>query len=296
VKPERAKNSRRERRERWWQFGEKTPALYHAIGRGHQFERHPKEWNPDLKLRRVLTCSLVSKYLGFAAVDARWVYAHKLAVFATESMGAFAVLASSINDSWARKNSSSLETRLNYSPSDAFETLPLCNLSDPSLEQAGANYEAARRKLAKSLGLGLTDLYNRFHAGTDQTSDLVLLRELHRDVDLAVARAYGWSDLHLGHDFHSLSFLPENDRVRFTISETARLEVLRRLGELNRQRYEEEQSAAPTAKPRASKGRAKAVPASQGAFALIEAPEVEPKTSKAKAAALAKKATKRSSR
>ncbi len=31
-----------------------------------------------------------------------------------------------------------------------------------------------------------------------------------------------------------------NDRIRFAISETARLEVLRRLAELNRQRYEEE--------------------------------------------------------
>jgi hypothetical protein len=296
VKPERAKNSRRERRERWWQFGEKTPALYHAIGRGHQFERHPKDWNPDLKLRRVLTCSLVSKYLGFAAVDARWVYAHKLAVFATDSMAAFALLASSINDAWARKNSSSLETRLNYSPSDAFETLPLCNLSDPSLEQVGANYEATRRKLAKSLGVGLTDLYNRFHARTDQAPDLAALRELHREVDVAVARAYGWSDLDLGHDFHRLSFLPENDRVRFTISESARLEVLRRLGVLNRERYELEQSAAPAAKPRASKARAKAVPAGQGALAIVDAPEAEPKTSTAKAAAPAKKASTRRTR
>jgi hypothetical protein len=35
-------------------------------------------------------------------------------------------------------------------------------------------------------------------------------------------------------------YLPETDRVRFTISEPARLEVLRRLSELNRQRYQDE--------------------------------------------------------
>jgi hypothetical protein len=34
--------------------------------------------------------------------------------------------------------------------------------------------------------------------------------------------------------------LPESDRVRFTISEAARVEVLRRLSELNHQLYEEE--------------------------------------------------------
>jgi len=59
-------------------------------------------------------------------------------------------------------------------------------------------------------------------------------------MDRAVSSAYGWDDLDLSHDFHELPFLPENDRVRFTISEPVRVEVLRRLSELNRQRYEEE--------------------------------------------------------
>lgn len=225
---------------RWWQYADKRPALYHAIGCGHYFERHPANWDRHHSQEKVLTCSLVSKYLGFAAVDARWVYAHRLAIFATESMSAFAFLASSINDVWARNNSSSLETRLNYSPSDAFETLPLCDFADPSLEEMGTNYEAERRRCLRSLGVGLTDVYNRFHNANDQTPDFVELRELHREVDLAVVRAYGWDDLNLAHGFHEVLYLPENDRVRFTISEAARIEVLRRLSELNRQRYEEE--------------------------------------------------------
>ncbi|MBS0270830.1 MAG: hypothetical protein JSS54_17885 [Proteobacteria bacterium] len=66
------------------------------------------------------------------------------------------------------------------------------------------------------------------------------LRVLHRQNDKAVALAYGWDDLDLQHGFHEVTYLPENDRVRFTISETARVEVLRRLSDLNRQRYEEE--------------------------------------------------------
>lgn len=66
------------------------------------------------------------------------------------------------------------------------------------------------------------------------------LRALQREMDIAVAHAYGWDDLDLEHGFHEVPYLPENDRVRFTISETARVEVLRRLSDLNRQRYEEE--------------------------------------------------------
>lgn len=50
-----------------------------------------------------------------------------------------------------------------------------------------------------------------------------------------MANAYGWQDLDLGHGFHQTK---QGDR--FTISETARREVLDRLLELNHQRYGEE--------------------------------------------------------
>ena len=88
--------------------------------------------------------------------------------------------------------------------------------------------------------IGLTTLYNRFHADIERDPRIEGLRALRREMDTAVARAYGWDDLDLQHGFHEVPYLPENDRVRFTISETARVEVLRRLSELNRQRYEEE--------------------------------------------------------
>ncbi|WP_237022538.1 Eco57I restriction-modification methylase domain-containing protein [Herbaspirillum frisingense] len=251
VKPERQRRDengkfalRKPLPERWWQYGDKRPGLYHAIGRGHHFEQHPEGWAPSQnKQERVLACSLVSKYLGVASLPADWIFAHRLAVFATESMAAFALLSSSINDVWARKNSSSLETRLNYAPSDAFETLPLCDLMDPQLDEVGARYEAHRRNLCKFYGIGLTDLYNRFHDSAEQDSSIATCRELHVEIDRAVARTYGWADLDLDHGFHEVPYLPENDRFRFTISETARAEVLRRFAELNRKRYEEEIAA-----------------------------------------------------
>lgn len=88
--------------------------------------------------------------------------------------------------------------------------------------------------------IGLTKLYNRFHSDTERDTRIEGLRTLQREMDAVVACAYGWDDLDLEHGFHEVPYLPENDRVRFTISETARVEVLRRLSELNRQRYEEE--------------------------------------------------------
>jgi hypothetical protein len=88
--------------------------------------------------------------------------------------------------------------------------------------------------------IGLTRLYNRFHNPSDDDRRIEHLREQHREIDAAVLRAYGWDDIDLGHGYHEQPNLAENDRVRFTISDAARAEVLRRFGELNRQRYEEE--------------------------------------------------------
>jgi hypothetical protein len=54
-------------------------------------------------------------------------------------------------------------------------------------------------------------------------------------MDHAVALAYGWPDVDLGHDFHKTK-----QGVRFTISSAARQEILDRLLDLNHQRYAEE--------------------------------------------------------
>lgn len=93
----------------------------------------------------------------------------------------------------------------------------------------------------RSLKIGLTKLYNGFHAPDNSTCVGVdVLRNLHKELDIAVIHAYGWADIDLKHDFYDVHDLPENDRTRFTISDAARTEVLRRLSDLNRQRHEEE--------------------------------------------------------
>ncbi|WP_449262213.1 hypothetical protein, partial [Escherichia coli] len=69
--------------ERWWQFGEKRPGLYHAIGRGHSFEQHPEDWRSDAKpLPDVLVTSFVVKYFGPSVVPNNAVFSHACAVFA----------------------------------------------------------------------------------------------------------------------------------------------------------------------------------------------------------------------
>ena len=88
--------------------------------------------------------------------------------------------------------------------------------------------------------VGLTDLYNLFHDPEVTDEDIQELRDLHVEIDETVKIAHGWNDLDLGHDFHEVPYLPENDRTRFTVSEPARLEILKRLLDLNEKRHREE--------------------------------------------------------
>lgn len=239
VKPERAKNNRKERRERWWQFAERAPALYHAIGRGRHFERHPTEWMAGSPMERVIGITRVSKYLNAAFLPNDRIFTLDLFVFALDEAEDLALLQSSIHEVWTRKHSSTQETRMRYTATDSFETMPL-PANRKELSEFGEAYSKLRSSLMQENQIGLTKLYNRFHSETEGNPRIEELRALHREMDVAVLRTYGWEDLDLEHGFHEVSYLPENDRVRFTISETARIEVLQRLSELNRQRYEKE--------------------------------------------------------
>jgi len=103
------------------------------------------------------------------------------------------------------------------------------------LQDAGEQYFEHRDGVMRTNGEGLTATYNRSHDPSERTADIQRLRELHVEMDNAVAAAYGWIDLDLGHGFHETK-----QGLRFTISEDARHEVLARLLKLNHERYEEE--------------------------------------------------------
>ncbi|MDF5962615.1 restriction endonuclease [Pseudomonas aeruginosa] len=284
VKAERQSNNRKVYRDYWWQFAEKRPALYHAIGWGHKFEKHPTGWDStEPKQAAVLVCSEVTKHLGFARMPNTYIMSANLDVF--KSVGLLAICQSSLHEAWARQHSSKLETRLKYSPGNAFETFAFPDGfhdgSDSQFDLIGGQFHQARIDVMRADRFGLTKLYNRFHTDTERDPRIEGLRALQCEMDTAVARAYGWNDLDLEHDFHEVPYLPENDRVRFTISDTSRLEVLRRLSELNRQRYEKEvaqglhgkAASSGARKPRTA--RTQNMPTQQPSFNFDDAPANE---------------------
>ena len=226
---------------RWWQYADKRPALYHSIGRGASFARHPEGWETFKKPSKVIVVSLVQSYLKFCLVPNDAVFAHKLAVIVCENV--FPVLSSLIFNVWARSTSSTMGFGINFSPSDSYETFPFPVTISSALGELGEKYDALRRQIMTSRNIGLTALYNLFHNPAEKDAELEEMRKLQREIDEAVRDAYGWSDIDLGHGFHEVGYLPANDNVRYTISEPARIEILKRLSALNRQRWEEEEAA-----------------------------------------------------
>ena len=117
-----------------------------------------------------------------------------------------------------------MKTDLRFAPSDAIETFPFPKEVE-DLARFGEGYLKARREIMSADGIGLTKLYNRFHNPEDRDSRLERLRKMLCEIDVAVARIYGWTDLELSHDFHEVPFLGEKDRVRFTISELSLIHI-----------------------------------------------------------------------
>lgn len=225
VKPEREKRASgdataRDRARRWWQFARPTIALYDAIA----------------GLEQVTAICLVTQHVCFARVPNGQVYAHRLAVFPFQESDVLALLQSTIYEPWARAYSSSLETRLNFSPSDCYETFPFPTPDAlRSLRAIGGRYEAHRRKVMLATQEGLTKTYNRFHDVRETQDSILRLRDLHVEMDTAVVRAYGWSDMRLDHGFQQTK-----QGARFTVSDRTRREFLDRLLELNHARHAEE--------------------------------------------------------
>ena len=131
-----------------------------------------------------------------------------------------------------------MRSDLRYTMSDVFETFPQPSFSD-AVETAGAELHRHRSARMIEANEGLTDTYNRVHDETDRTTDIVRLRQLHVELDHAVADAYEWGDLQLDHGFHPV----RGQGIRYTFSPDAAVEVLYRLLELNKTRYEEEVAA-----------------------------------------------------
>jgi hypothetical protein len=224
VKPERSLNKVRSRREKWWRYSEYRRGLIESI----------------VGLRQVIVIARISKTVMPALVSSRQVLNEKLVIFTSEDHGMLTMLSSALHYWWAITYGSTMKADLNYSSTDIFETLPLPTIT-PGMRELGDRLDTFRRELMLARQGGLTATYNLVHDPKCTDADIAELRAIHRVIDEAVTRAYGWTDLldaGLGHGFHDT-----RQGTRYTIAPAVKQEILDRLLELNHARYEAEAGA-----------------------------------------------------
>jgi hypothetical protein len=218
VKPERDKNPIAYRRNNWWLYASAAHSLYALLR----------------DLDRAIAMPLTSKVMLPMLLNTGIVFDQTIVVIASDSEALFGVMSSTIHRSWARKYGGTLTTRPRYIQTDCFETFPFPAEEVPIAEY-GHELSEYRGELSNSLQLGLTKIYNRVNNPSDAHPEILRLREIHAKLDEAVARAYGWSDLELGHGFHET-----DEGLRWTVAADARDELLDRLLELNHDRHRAE--------------------------------------------------------
>ena len=176
------------------------------------------------------------------------------------------------HEAWVKKFGGTLRSDTSYNPTDCFDGFPLAvrppHYQNATLAQIGEEYHSARDEIMLANNEGMTKTYNRFHDPDCSDASIQKLRDLHVQMDNAVRSAYGWTDLNLEHGWiKTVTIQEKKDRRtgkvrivekidhRFTISERARQEVLRRLLELNHKLYAEEVAAGLHDKGKKKKGK-----------------------------------------
>lgn len=217
------------RRDRWWQFGTDTPALYRAIaGKTH-----------------VIAISQTTAHICFCILPTGFVYSQKTIVITSDNLiEVFAVLQSRVHDLWARAIGATQGDTPVYSPEDCFQTFPFpTDLSQlQALGNIGQTYYDFRAALMIDANEGMTKTYNRLHELGERGEAIQRLRQLHDELDRGVLRAYGWHDLAKEVRPEFLTEDREDDQAyqnRYSWPADQRDDVLSRLLALNAERHAE---------------------------------------------------------
>ena len=138
VRPVRAKNRRKFRREHWWIHGEAVPGMRAALA----------------PLQRFIATTAVAKHRLFVWLSAPTLPDRRLIVIAREDDYAFGVLHSRAHEWWSVRMGSTLEDRPFYTPTTTFDTFPF----PWPLDTPAASLTAEQRSQRDAIAAAARDL------------------------------------------------------------------------------------------------------------------------------------------
>ncbi|MCB0808025.1 MAG: hypothetical protein KDB96_01995, partial [Flavobacteriales bacterium] len=231
VKPERDQNKRESRRRNWWLFGEPVGKLR-------------KAW---AGLPRIILTPETSKHRVFSFFHLPFTPDHKLYAICSDDAWILGVLSGTYHKVWASTAGGRMGVGndLVYNNTRCFLPFPFpaaTAAQQARIRELGEQLDAHRkRQQAQHSQLTMTGMYNvleKVRAGKTLTAKdktiydqglVGILKQLHDELDIAVAEAYGWPDL-----AHCHSGLDPESR------KTQEDEILHRLVALNAERAAEE--------------------------------------------------------
>lgn len=190
VRPEREQNNDQVTKRNWWIFG-----------------RNREDIRPALAgLRRYVATVETAKHRVFMFLDGATVPDNMLIVTATDDAFHLGVLSSRVHVVWALASGGVLEDRPRYNKTRCFDPFPFPEATETQkvVIRDLAERLDTHRKAAQGRGVTITGMYNllvKLRSGEPFTNrereqhevaQTEILRQLHDELDAAVADAYGW--------------------------------------------------------------------------------------------------------
>lgn len=194
VKPERDQNKRKSVAEKWWIYGEARNTFRPALS----------------EVDSVVTTSLTARHRVFVKAPADTIADSTTVIFALDDPFYFGVMSSRFHVLWAVRSGARLGVGNDprYTKSQCFDNFPFPDTATScvaAVRSAAAKLDSHRkRRHRKHPDLTLTGIYNvleKLRTGETLTQKdktiheqglVGVLKELHDELDAAVAEAYGW--------------------------------------------------------------------------------------------------------
>ncbi|MEI7456140.1 MAG: hypothetical protein WCK93_05400 [Nitrosomonadales bacterium] len=236
-----ALKSYKELQNQWWKFLRPRADLMQRLRKKEKFIGYSKN----------------TKYSVGILAPSDWIYTNKVMLIGMERDDLYAISLSSGFRLWLERFSGgSLGETLSLSISESVAKYPV---PENEVSHTGSVAAARFNDLAVRFGAdhhcGLTDVMNALNSPSNSDPKITELRQLLCVIDTEVVAIYGWVDLNIIYDFREFSGGSVNDPWRWALSEDVKAELMRRLTELNRQRFEELSLAEATAPSSIKRGR-----------------------------------------
>jgi hypothetical protein len=247
VKPERAKNNRKLYADYWWRHVEPRPGMWEVLRAGAS---------------RYIVTPRVAKYRLFTFAPTILCPDSQLIVIGRDDNATLGIVHSRFHELWALRLGTSLEDRPRYTPSTTFETFAFPEGLTPSIPSPQCLASPHGRRIAEAATilselrehwLNPSDLVKRVPEVVPGYPDRLLPKDLasaehlkkrtltnlynerptwlahaHRDLDRAVAAAYGWPE--------ALADRAQPENPDAADRKAAEEEILKRLFDLNQER------------------------------------------------------------